>query len=106
MEFIRLANKLIHLTVPELQQIQRDPETTALEQMLIAVIIKATNQGDDKRLTFYLDRLLGKVPDKIDLTGNQTINFDDISKEELDERMEKILRRLKRVNESTTKRGK
>lgn len=62
-EFIRLTNKYLGLSKEELIQALKDPAATTLELMIGSIMHKAVVEGDQKRLDFLLDRLVGKVKD-------------------------------------------
>lgn len=66
LEFMRVANQYIHSTVLELKQAMTHPDTKAIDIIVIKILVKAAEHGDQNRLEFILNRLLGKVPDKID----------------------------------------
>ena len=61
-----MMNRLIFLPVPQLKIIKKGRNTPSIEKILCNVIIKAVAWGDIGRLGFLLDRLIGKVPDKIE----------------------------------------
>lgn len=67
-EFIRVVNKYLYLTKEQIQAELKNSETPALNLMIIGLISKAVSEGDQHRLNFLLDRLLGKVPTPIQTT--------------------------------------
>jgi hypothetical protein len=52
----------------ELDEILADPVTPMINKMVAQVIKKAAAEGDQHRLNFLLDRLIGKVPTPIEAT--------------------------------------
>lgn len=68
-EFELLMNKLLNLTKDELKQWQG----TALEQAMCSIIVKAIDTGDQFRLQFFIERLFGKVTDKVEFTDKTGI---------------------------------
>ena len=72
-ELERILNKYIDMTSAELLAAQKNKETKALDRMIISTIIKATNNGDHKRIDFLLNRLVGKVKEKVEVTGNANV---------------------------------
>lgn len=57
----RLLNRFVFMTDAERTAAKDDPKTTALERIILAVIKRGIDMGDDRALTFLLDRLVGKV---------------------------------------------
>jgi len=58
-------SKYLRMTAKELEEAAKSPYTSALDGMVIAVIMKAVQNGDQWRLNFLLDRVIGKVPDRV-----------------------------------------
>lgn len=54
-----------HLPRNELQRIMDEGKVTTLEGMLIRGLIRAYDTGDPAQMEFYLNRLIGKVPQEI-----------------------------------------
>lgn len=67
LEFEQIAQRLIRLPVPEVTRLAKSGETSALEAVVATIIVKAWSQGDQTRLNFLLDRLIGPVPKHIEL---------------------------------------
>lgn len=63
-----ILHKYLHCTKAELEAIGKDPNTTAIELLVVSVMAKAITNGDDKRVEFLLARLLGKVPEHVKFT--------------------------------------
>src|SRR5687768_16998427 len=68
-EFERVANKFLYMTAVEIQAAVRAPETTGLELMVGSIIAKGIKNGDHQRLSFVLDRLIGRVKETIAIEG-------------------------------------
>lgn len=60
-----MLNRYCTMSVNHLEQLQGDKSIPAMDQMIIRVILHTINNGDVTRLTFLLDRLIGKVPDQV-----------------------------------------
>lgn len=60
-EFERVANKFLFSKKEEFQAAVRDPETPMLEMMIASIIQKGVIEGDERRMNFLLDRMVGKV---------------------------------------------
>lgn len=68
LELEKLLNKFLFMTPDEMTQRIQSSDVTAIEAMIGSIIIKAVKDGDQQRLNFILERLIGKVKDQIDLT--------------------------------------
>ncbi len=55
-----LLNKHLWYTKDEAKVVVQDPDTPMLEILIASIVNKAIVQGDEKRLNFILDRLIGK----------------------------------------------
>ena len=60
----RLMQKMMDMSLVDLQDMVDDPTTPAMELMLARIIEKAMREGDHQRLNFLFDRTIGKVVDK------------------------------------------
>lgn len=74
-KFIELTNKYLHKTKEEIAASAKDPATPALEIMIASIIGRAITQGDHQRLNFILDRMVGKVADKVE---QHVVNHDSV----------------------------
>lgn len=79
--FEDVAHRYINSTVDELQDKFRDPSTPALDLILIKVLIDAANKGDIGKLNFFLERLIGKITERVDITtkGDSFNNLENLS---------------------------
>lgn len=64
-----LLTRNIYLNLEEIGAKFRDPKTPAIELIILKVIEHAIKYGDHHRLNFFLDRIIGKVPDSINVEG-------------------------------------
>ena len=60
-ELERTLNKYIYMTLTELDGAWANPNTTALDRMVMGVVREAIKDGDVARFNFLLERLVGKV---------------------------------------------
>jgi hypothetical protein len=67
-ELTRLVNRLVRMKRHELAELIKNPDASSMEIMIGTIIVKAAQQGDPTRLSFLLDRLVGKVKNETDLT--------------------------------------
>ena len=68
MEFELICAKYLNATKEQIKEATKDPNLTMLEAMIVSLINKAIVHGDQKRLDFLLDRLIGKVVQPIEYT--------------------------------------
>jgi hypothetical protein len=61
-----LMHKIMHLSEKELE----DFKGTAIEMSMAAIIKKSITYGDNQRVNFFLERLFGKVPTKLEHSGS------------------------------------
>lgn len=62
-----LLNKYLHMKFPELKQMIEAQDAEASDMLVATVIYKGITKGDHYRLNFLLDRLIGKVTDKVEV---------------------------------------
>ncbi len=66
-ELERAVNKYLWLDRAALQDAVKDPATPMLELMVASIMAQAAQKGDQQRLEFILQRLIGRVTDKIEV---------------------------------------
>jgi regulator of sigma D len=65
-----VVSKYLNMNLIELNQVVKDPNTTALDHMICQIIIKSMATGDHARFNALMDRVVGKVKDQIELAAN------------------------------------
>lgn len=69
-----IMGKYLHHTKSQLEVVAKDPETPMLDLMIISVMVSGYKKGDQKKLEYFTDFILGKITNKMDLTsGGETI---------------------------------
>lgn len=63
----RLISRYVDMTAAELKVAAESDETPMLEKMIASVIAKALDAGDYTRIDFLLNRLIGKVTEKVEV---------------------------------------
>lgn len=63
----KALQKFLALDRAELQRCLQDPRATMLELAIGTIVAKAAKDGDQIRLNFILDRLIGKVKEQISI---------------------------------------
>lgn len=81
-EVERILTQLLSMSPSELVQIKQNPKSTMLELMIHSIVVNAVNKGDQQRLDFLLQRVIGKVKEKIEMEINP---FEGKSEAELKE---------------------
>lgn len=64
-----LLNLHLWMTEKQLEKVVNDSKTPMISKAIASIITKAIENGDDRRLTFILDRLIGKPKEEIDITA-------------------------------------
>lgn len=67
-EIDRTLSSYLRKTKDELSEIARDPKATALQLFVLSIITKGITEGDQSRLNFLFDRIIGKVKEEIDVS--------------------------------------
>ena len=66
--FEAMANRFLWMTPGELQAAHDDPKTPAIERLIISILAAGEADGDQARAEWFLNRLLGKVTDKVEVS--------------------------------------
>lgn len=66
-ELERVLSEYLKKTGKEIRKIDKDQNTPALQAMIASIINRAIFGGDEQRLDFLLNRLIGKVTDKLEV---------------------------------------
>jgi hypothetical protein len=67
-EFERIANQYLFATDAELEKAEQNSETPAIERLVISILRRGNKDGDHARAEWLLQRLLGKVTDKVEVS--------------------------------------
>jgi hypothetical protein len=69
-ELVRILNELVHADKETLITKTKDPKTTVFELIICSILKNAYDKGDQQRINFILDRLVGKVKDQVEHSGD------------------------------------
>ena len=72
--FEEILNKYIHLSVYELEEFLKDKNHTSLDYIVVRILYEAMKKGDQVRLNFILERLLGKLEENINHKLNHSFH--------------------------------
>jgi hypothetical protein len=65
-ELVEVGSLVVKGSIKELQALSKDPNCTALTAMMAAVAARAINRGDHAALDVLLNRIVGKVKDRVE----------------------------------------
>lgn len=93
-----IASIVINGKRDELQQILVNPNATVLQQIMAKAAINALATGNMGTINAFLDRIVGKARQSIELTGKEggPVAFSDLSKDEILKETQAILEQLKK----------
>jgi hypothetical protein len=82
---LSVMSKFLYKSLDELEAMRSDASRPVYEHMLISAAIVSIETGDSSRIDFFLNRLIGKVTDKIEhsLPEPTIIEYPDGAKMEL-----------------------
>lgn len=73
-EVTKVGTMLLDQNLESLKEIMRNPNSSALQVLITSVVVKAISKGDASALNVILDRVAGKVKEKLQVTGNMASN--------------------------------
>jgi hypothetical protein len=95
-----IAGFVVNGDVDELARIIDDPKTPLIQLWFAQVVARGIKEGDPYQLNAFLDRVVGKVPDKVHTfsahISQVMVEIKKMSKEELIERSRKNLKILEK----------
>lgn len=65
-EAIESLTRCVRMTPDRMKEHMMDPNISMLELAVCRLLVKAAEHGDDRRINFLLDRIIGKVTDKVE----------------------------------------
>lgn len=63
-------------TVGELKALATDPKTPAIQVGIATAILQAIKVGDPSVLERFMERIIGKIPDKLEVTSVSSVSID------------------------------
>ena len=69
-----MLNKFVAMPVEDVVTFAQNKKNEALEVLVASLFIHGIKSGDTSRITFLLDRLIGKVTDVVHHTGLGNVN--------------------------------
>lgn len=65
-ELVEIGSMIVKGSIEELQRVGKDKNCSAIKAMMAAVAVKAINKGDHMALDALLNRIVGKVKDRVE----------------------------------------
>jgi hypothetical protein len=62
------VNQHLWSSQPELEAAMQDPNLPGIERLLVSILLAGQVNGDPSRAEFFLQRLLGKVKDQVEVS--------------------------------------
>lgn len=86
-DVMELLVKYLYKPVDEIALIADDETSSAKDAVVCKIIHEAVKRGDEKKLEFLFNRIIGKVDSNININGdlntNKEIDYSNLSDEEL-----------------------
>jgi len=72
-ELEKFINELLHMDLSALKKIAEDKtgKYTSFKQVIASIIYKSASHGDPMRLEALLNRVIGKVKDQVEISGDK-----------------------------------
>lgn len=74
-EMERLLNEVIHLTTDQLTALGNDKSQNGIKVLFASILVKGINKGDYRGAEFFLNRLVGKVPERFEGSNGEPLSF-------------------------------
>ncbi len=83
--------KYLLMTPEQLKKAKQDPETTMIDHLIISVMTHGVNKGDQNRVDFLMNRLVGKIKQQVEMSGQLDIRpYKEIADEDLERRIKEL----------------
>lgn len=80
-QFKNAVSKYLKMTKKEMEEEMKNPEVVSLDMAILAVLSKAIDKGDEKRLNWMLEQLFGKLKETTDLNVSGSLGAEiDVTK--------------------------
>lgn len=68
-EVARIFNRFVNYSFEDLKAVMNSPTSTTMELIIGKIMFEAIKSGDHMRMNFILDRMIGKVKEMVEHTG-------------------------------------
>lgn len=90
----KIIKAVVKGNVDEIKRIAKDPKSSGLEVAIAACFVKAIDRGDYTTVEHMLQRIVGKIPDRLEVTS-KNVNA-NLNVEVVDEKVKAALERLEK----------
>lgn len=73
-EVLGCLTNYLRMTAGEISEVLKNPNIPAMDKWVCMIISRGAKTGDHKRLSFVLDRLIGKVKEKIEHSADESLH--------------------------------
>ncbi len=82
-EFERIVNRVLFMSMGNFdqlmnQEVEENKENLVIEQMVMALVRSAIQKGDHAKLEFIMNRVMGKVADRVQIEAIKPVLIEDI----------------------------
>lgn len=88
-EVARIFNRFVNYSYEDLKAVMNSPTSTTMELIIGKIMGEAIRTGDHMRMNFILDRMIGKVKDVVEHTG-EIKNEITVKKEAIEDRINQL----------------
>lgn len=92
-ELIMSISRLIKLNADELKEVLKDPKTPACDAVIASVMIKSILKGDMSQFDQILNRVIGKVKDRVIVENLKANPYEEMSLDDIKAERERLYRR-------------
>ena len=75
------VHKYTLMSIEELDKVSKDPNTIAIDRLILSILKQGIIKGDQQRATFLYDRIVGKVKENVTIEGGIKVTIEDYSKD-------------------------
>lgn len=69
-DFILSVNKFFNMNQAELKEVLNNPDSSLLDLSIAQILVKGVKGGDQRRMQFFLEYLVQKIPIKHEVEGS------------------------------------
>jgi len=97
-EIVELGTLLLDSNISAINEIMKDPSSSAARVWLCTIIVNGIKKGDANSLDIILDRIIGRQKNEVELSGNREnpimIDRASMTEEEMDERIKFLMEQI------------
>ncbi len=62
--------KLLTMPLEDLKEVSENPRSSTIDSILSKILLRARRDGSYSHVNFFIERMFGKVPDKMQMSGS------------------------------------